>query len=384
MDKPLALFPIAGIVPLQTIAWTRQVSSFAFCAAGISVAVDLSVGHIADFAIDAGERVLKPLHRAPWVGEQDLPSDIAPGLERLSGDFLCAPFSLSDIEDAPGHGWPANSPWAVTSSSAINGGWRATLRLARPVLGAVIEKTLTLRDNHPFLYQEHRIIGGSGELPVAHHVMSIMAHGGRLAFSPKRFAETSANPLEPDPARGRYRLRYPARAEDVHRFPGRDGSTIDLALYSPDERCEDFVILVEQIDNLLGWTALHREREGDVVLVMKNPRDLPVTMLWYSNGGRDYAPWNGRHLGVLGIEDGRTAVGHRQSIERNSLKDAGVPTSFKLQPEGVITFRHVMGALPLQDLPEAVMQHPDSLVLSQDGNEVRVPFDERFLAQKRL
>ncbi len=356
-------------------------SNIAFSAAGISVAVDLSVGHIADMAMDLGDRVLRPLHRAPWIGETGLPADIAPGLERLSGDFLCAPFSRNDIEEAPGHGWPANSPWSVVSSSAIPGGWRATLRLAKTVFGATIEKTLTLRDNHPFLYQEHRIIGGSGELPVAHHAMSVMARGGKLAFSPKRFAETPAESLEPDPARGRYKLAYPARTLDIRRFPTSDGGVTDLAAYAGNDRREDFVILVEEPANALGWTALQRQAEGDLVLVLKNPSELPITMLWYSNGGRDYAPWNGRHLGVLGIEDGRTAVGHRQSIGDNTLKAAGVPTSFALSPDLTISFRHILGALPLQALPHSVEQQKNTLVLSMEGREFLTPFDSGFLSR---
>ena len=44
-------------------------------------------------------------------------------------------------------------------------------------------------------------------------------------------------------------------------------------------------------------------------------------MLWFSNGGRDYPPWNGRHVGVLGIEEGRSyaAYGHAASAADNPL-----------------------------------------------------------------
>ncbi len=279
-----------------------------FGAAGISVTVDLSVGHLAGLDIENGGRVLTPLHRAPWIGEPGLPADIADGLRRLSGDFLCAPFSASDVEEAPAHGWPANSRWEPLSSQPIGGGWQARLRLRRTVLGATVEKTLTLRDEHPFLYQEHVFSGGRGAISVAHHPMTAMRNGGRLAFSPKRLAMTPDQALEPDPARGRHLLAYPARTGDLHRFPTAAGGLADLASYPVAARNEDFVILVEADHGGLGWTAVARAAEADLVLVLKNPDELPVTMLWISNGGRDYAPWNGRHAGVLGIEDGRTAV----------------------------------------------------------------------------
>jgi hypothetical protein len=212
--------------------------------------------------------------------------------------------------------------------------------------------------------------------------MSVMARGGELAFSPKRFAETPDTPLEPDAARGRYMLAYPARSADIHRFPTRNGGMIDLAQYRAENQREDFVTLVEEPDNELGWTALARTAEGDLVLVLKDPRELPVTMLWYSNGGRDYAPWDGRHLGVLGIEDGRSAIGHRHSIGDNSLKAEGVPTSFTLGPEGTVAFRHVIGALPMLSLPRSVKTATDSLIVELEESEIIVPFDSQFLGDR--
>src|SRR5690349_20691501 len=90
-------------------------------ARGISVSLDLAVGHIAAMAVEADGRNLEPLHRAPWIEEprETLPPALPEGVVRLSGDFLCAPFSVADVEKAPLHGWPANSPWAVVESAAI-------------------------------------------------------------------------------------------------------------------------------------------------------------------------------------------------------------------------------------------------------------------------
>ncbi|TGR73094.1 hypothetical protein EN832_33995, partial [Mesorhizobium sp. M1C.F.Ca.ET.189.01.1.1] len=95
-------------------------------AKGISVSLGLTVGHIADMSIESGGRQLRPLHRAPWVdASETLPQDLPQGTVRLSGDFLCAPFSRSDVEEAPLHGWPANSEWDAVENAAIAGGRRA-------------------------------------------------------------------------------------------------------------------------------------------------------------------------------------------------------------------------------------------------------------------
>lgn len=359
-------------------------TEFRFSARGIEVSVDLAVGHIADMAIAAGGRVLRPLHRAPWLDEPDdrLPLDLIAGQRRLSGDFLCAPFSVSDVEPAPLHGWPANSAWDVAASTATADGWQARLRLRRKVLGAAVDKILTLRDGHPFLYQEHVFSGGEGEVPVAHHPMTAMRDGGRLAFSPKRLALTPEQSLEPDPARGRSMLAYPARTEALERFPTVSGGVTSLLDYHAADRREDFVSLIEADHGGLGWTAVARAAERDLVLVLKNPLDLPVTMLWVSNGGRDYAPWNGRHVGVLGIEDGRAAAGHRAAIGDNALKREGVPTTLRLG--GQASFRQVIGALPLPAAglaPRGVEASDGALRIdfATDATAV-VPFDTTFLA----
>ena len=67
---------------------------------------------------------------------------------------------------------------------------------------------------------------------------------------------------------------------------------------------------------------------------LKNPADFPVTFVWFSNGGRYYSPWNRRHLGVLGLEEGRaySAYGHAASIAPNPLSEAGIPTALQLSP----------------------------------------------------
>ena len=360
-------------------------NSFDFDAGGISVSIDLGIGHIADLAIEAGGRTLRPLHRAPWIDEPATQAlDIPAGTRGLAGDFLCAPFSANDIEPAPIHGWPANTPWEVVDRNPLADGVSVRLRLLRPVLGATVEKTLTLRDGHPFLYQEHAFIGGAGELPAAHHRMTVMQAGGRIAFPPKAVGLTPDTPLEPDPSRGRYALAYPARAADLTAFPRADGGSYDLTLYPTGGREEDFVVLVEDAHEGPGWTAVARQAEADLFLVLKNPAELPVTMLWLSNGGRDYAPWNGRHCGVLGIEDGRTALGHKASLGDNALKRLGISTSFTLDPEGAVRFRRVMGALPLaagSDAPVTVEPRDGHLHAAfADGRTVSAPFDTAFLS----
>jgi hypothetical protein len=288
----------------------------------------------------------------------------------------------------PPHGWPANSPWDHLETAAHpQGGSVARFALRQRPRGARLVKELILRDGHPFLYQRHVFDGGDGAISVASHAMTRFATQGRLSFSPKDYADTPGRPLEADPARGRHALAYPARFIDLGQAPLKDGGFTDLRSYPIASRHEDFVMLVEAPESRLGWAVAIRDDAADMVLSLKHPSDLPVTMLWFSNGGRDYPPWNGRNVGVLGIEEGRawSANGYAASAAPNPLSDSGVPTVLELDPDGTAEVRHVVGALSRPDRwteIASVQAEGDRLTLTDiSGATLNVPFDARFLAE---
>jgi hypothetical protein len=356
-------------------------------AEGIALTIDLAVGHLRALEIEAGGRRLTPLYTAPWVDDPAIADDesIPPNLRALSGDFFCAPFGGADEEGVPPHGWPANSRWEHLETSPHADGTVARYALQKRPRGARLIKEIALRDGHPLVYQRHVFEGGSGAISVASHAMTQFPTRGRLAFSAKAYAETPAQPLEPDPARGRYALAYPARFTDLSQAPLRNGGTTDLRSYPIASRHEDFVMLVEAPGNRIGWAAAIRDDSQDVLLSLKNPGDLPVTMLWFSNGGRDYPPWNGRNVGVLGIEEGRaySARGFAASAAPNPLSQSGVPTVLELRPDGTAEVRHVIGGLPLpDDFTGVASVEADGNTLrlgSSSGASLSVPFDAAFL-----
>ncbi|HEV7274663.1 MAG TPA: hypothetical protein VGN80_00065 [Devosiaceae bacterium] len=354
---------------------------------GIELVLDLVVGHIRSLRIEQSGRWLEPLHTAPWVEDADIVEDqsIDPGLRWLSGDFLCAPFAASDVEPAPGHGWPANSPWRLLDIERKGSAVTARYELERRVLGARITKELILRDGHPFLYERHVFAGGEGTLPVANHAMtSFGPGGGRLFFSSKRFGETLNTAIETDPTMGRVALAYPAHFDSPQEVPRAEGGTANITRYPFASRHEDFAMLVEAEGRELGWAAALRSDTSDMFLSLKHPVELPVTMLWFSNGGRDYRPWNGRHVGVLGVEEGRSyaAHGHRASIAGNPLSAAGIPTFLELSSDGEVSVRNVIGGLatePGWEVVTALEASDRRLRVSGDRGTLEVPFDTDFL-----
>ena len=342
-------------------------------AEGIRLSFDARTGLLEGFTVTDGGQPVAPLHRAPWVGTGEvMPADAAPLMATLGGDFFCAPFAASE-DGSPLHGWPPNAPWRVVAEAG--GVLRAVLE--RPTHGATLVKELSLRDGHPFVYQRHLFMGGEGRVSVANHANISLKQGGLIRTSPKRVWETPQDPQESDPAMGRSNLRYPARAEDPREFPGLDGP-VDLTRYPWSDRHEDFVAGLEAAGNDLGWTAVTRPEEGDLYLSLRNGRRLPMTMLWHSNGGRDYAPWSGRHFGCLGVEEG--AADHMLGLSTEA--DLSGPGAIELSADGVAEVRHVIGAVswPSGEPVADVRITDGTLEIGGEGGAERgVPFRAGFL-----
>lgn len=344
--------------------------AIAFAAAGIRASFEPECGYLASFAVEDGGAVIAPLRQADW-GDATQPLGSPRHQARLRGDFLAAPFGASRYGL---HGPASNGDWQLVAQEP--GMIRAVL--AEDILGASVIKEISLSDGHPFVYQRHLFIGGSGAMPVANHAMVAVPQGAKLSFSRKRWFETPSTPLEPDPSRGRSCLAYPRRVEDGHEFPAADGGSIDLHRYPWGPAHEDFVSAVEDPGVDLGWTAVVRPSENDLFLSLRNPRQLPMTMLWHSNGGRDYAPWHGRQFGCLGIEEGAALplLGLSSQEHPDPLSAAQQPGQLQLQPQGSCEIRHILGALhwPSGQAVAGVRLEGDLLTITGDwGAERQVP-----------
>lgn len=339
-------------------------------ARGISVAFHTRGGTIARMQVQDGGQTIAPLHHAPWAAD-DVPAGAPPHQRWLAGDFFCAPFGDASADAAPLHGWTANADWQ---------GQGGHYRLVRSVMGAQVEKHLTLHDAHPFIYQRHVFIGGAGGLPVANHAMVHLPQGGRISTSALRWCETPATAPETDPARGRSLLAYPARAA-LQAFPMADGGTADLGQYPLGTAHEDFVTAVAAPGLTFGWTAV-ASVTGYLFLSLRRADRLPLTMFWHSNGGRHYAPWSSRHACVLGVEEGvgTALMGLAATENPNPLAAAGQPTALHLG--GQTEVRHIIGAIhwPSGEAVASITPGPATLTVTGTTGTTRVlPFDDGFL-----
>lgn len=311
----------------------------------VSLRVWAQGGYVDDVVVDGFQT---PLHVAPWIDEPLDPS-IPPMLANLRGDFFCAPFGEADVdpfEDRP-HGATANRTWTPVDIGESSGHWL----LDGTVNGAEVHKYVWLEPGSPLVFQKHTLVGGTGRVPVAHHLMLKTEHPIHLSFSDYDWIGTPPTPVEPDRSIGRSWLAYGRTFDRLEAAPLADGSVADLSVF-PTLRDSDDLLMLRTAENAdLGWTAASCPDDGWIFFSLKNPKELPGTVLWMSNGGRDYAPWNSRHYGVIGIEESHSwfHLGHQASTGPNPLSDAGRTTAVSLQPDGRVDIHYTFGFLHTPD-----------------------------------
>lgn len=292
------------------------------------------------FTLPDGRRVA-PMHTAPWADEA-LAADTPPSLRVLRGDFLCAPFGASDVIGGDGHGPTANGTWRLTR----NDGRTLDAVLDGDVMGAAVGVHVEVRAGHAVVYQRHTLSGGNGQLPVGHHAMLKADKPLRLAFSPWSWAATPPDPIEVPPA-GRSLLAYPQTIDDLTAARLAAGGTADLTVYPFADDHEDLWMLASDAGAPFAWSAA-TSADGWIWFSLKDPRVLPGTILWLSNGGRTYPPFSSRHRRVIGIEEvcSYFHLGHAASIADNPLAARGVATAIALRPRATVTISYAFGLAP--------------------------------------
>jgi hypothetical protein len=122
-----------------------------------------------------------------------------------------------------------------------------------------------------------------------------------------------------------------------------DGSSVDASLYPFDRGHEDLIVLSEEPGARLGWSAAVAGKDGFVFFAVKDASVLPQTVLWMSNGGRFYPPWNSRHVAVLGIEEAATGL-HVAGVA-DAGPAASVATAIGLADGRTTAVRYAFGAI---------------------------------------
>ena len=348
-------------------------------------------GHLGPVTFKFPGRKIAPYSVAPWAQEKLDPS-IPPIIRALRGDFFCMPFGGNGSEfrgeKHPVHGEVANSKWRFErirkSSSSV---W-LELQLKTRIRKAHVRKLIALLDGHHAVYSRHIIAGMRGSMPLGHHAMLKFPDepgSGVISTSPFVYGQTFYEPTENPEARGYSILKPNAPFTSLREVPTITGEMTDLTRYPARRGYEDIAMIVADPKLPFAWTAVTFPKQRYVWFALKDPRVLRNTVFWISNGGRHYAPWNGRHVNVMGLEE-VTAYFHpgiAESVANNSLTKMGYPTSIKLDPKKPTTVNYIMALVEIPsgfDEVESIEQSATGVTLSsQSGKRVEAPLDLAFL-----
>ncbi|MFC7338483.1 hypothetical protein ACFQY0_14910 [Haloferula chungangensis] len=303
------------------------------------VTLDVTVtGGMSTAAFRLGDRCVKPYSLSPWQPD-DVNSSLPSLLKVLRGDFLCLPFGPQD--DGPPHGASANEDWSEISAADD----LLVIGMKSGDSGAKVEKEYRLVSGHSAIYYEFRISELEGKWSYGNHPIldcSSMAEGSaRVSVSPFRWGSVYQGVFSNPEAGERQCLKDGATFDSLETVELADGGTADLTRWPSRKGFEDLVMMVNEPasdEQPFAWSAV--VMDGYVWFSLKNPEDFPATLFWMSNGGRDGAPWDGRHLGRIGVEE---VCSHFCDDVTRSREEAlpGIPTVRTFDPNKKVFLRIV-------------------------------------------
>ena len=295
-------------------------------------------------------RQVSPLHVAPWFDDPDRTAQ-PPILQELRGEWPCVPFGTDARRALPEgwsdsgktfdgatvpHGHSSNAEWVFSETSAD----RLTLtcdypdthpirRLTRTIAAdpqaPALDITLTVEARRPC------------RLPIGLHPTLRLPTSGQVRLNPPTFREGRVFPLDVEPGQGL--LKPGATFHTLASVPCRDDTSLSLAHLPLAENTEELV----QLCGVTGGFRLHHS-DGWYVTLDWDTQHFPSLLLWISNRGRAYAPWNSRHV-ALGVEPVNAAfdLGPAVSTAPNPISAAGTATARTFHPDQPFTTLYRIG-----------------------------------------
>jgi len=308
-------------------------------------------GHLGPVTFERKGRKIRPYSVAPWA-EETLDPSLPPVLQVLRGDFFCLPFGGNAKtfrgEKHPVHGETANVRWHFESLERRHDRTCLHLSLQTKIRPGRVDKRISLIEGQNNLYCQHRVSEMRGPMNLGHHAMLKFPDApgsGRLSTSRFTHGQVLPQPFELAEQGGYSCLKPGAEFDSLEAVPMSNGEKADLSRYPARRGFEDLVMLVSDDQAPFAWTAVAFPRERFVWFALKDPRVLRETVLWISNGGRHYPPWNGRHVHVMGLEEVTSFFHHglAESAGKNSLSARGIPTCLRLEARAPLVVKYIMG-----------------------------------------
>ncbi|MFN3171726.1 MAG: hypothetical protein ACE37E_13665 [Hyphomicrobiales bacterium] len=247
------------------------------------------------------------------------------------------------LRDAPPHGESSNRVWDWLDGDEK----RLALHLNYP-------------DEHPIVWVEREIIPDPNA-PAIDCVLRVMPRTDcclPIGVHPTFALPTTIGAARIGTSKARHICSYPGSLEpgadifpadtlfnDLRDAPAHSGGQIDASRVPFEAAGED---LLQMVGVEEGFAALDNHEAGYRATLTWNAKYFPSLLIWYSNRGRQHAPWNGRHT-ALGLEPICSAfdLGAGIASARNPIARQGTPTSHSFQAGKVFETRYRIAVTPL-------------------------------------
>ena len=291
-----------------------------------------------EFVLD-GKRV-NPFYFHPWPEYTD--GDL---LGFLKGDFFCVPFGIRPESEIPGyaagqehpekeyaHGYSSNGKWELRQCSGDSA--QVHINYADSVVDRVEREISFLNGRKGISFKNRVIARENTRLPIgAHPIFRLPDEPGMARLTVPKAHMICTYPVKTDETSI---LETNATCTDISSMPLADGGTIDLSRLPLAQHTEEVVMLAGAAE---GKVCLENLAEGYRAVLAFDHTKVPNLLLWISNRGRKFEPWNGRNL-CLGIEPVASAFdfGTAISCSENELSRQGVTTCVSIQKDVPFTF----------------------------------------------
>jgi hypothetical protein len=357
----------------------------------VTASVTQTGGHLAPVAFHFAKKTVQPFSIAPWWDEK-VDADVPTIVKILRGDFFCMPFGGNALPyrgvSHQVHGDTANLRWKPLGFTKSDEEVTLRLDMDLKAFSGHVEKRVTLVPGQTVVYQKHIVTGVNAPTSIGHHSTLKFPDkpgSGRISTSKRMLGQVFVEPTEKPEEKGYSILKPGAIFENLESVPMITGEMADLSRYPARRGFEDIAILVADPALPVAWSAVAFPQEGYVWFTLRDPKVLASTLLWISNGGRHTAPWSGRHVNVMGVEDitGCFHYGAAQSAKANVLNKQGVKTSVTPSAKRPLHVNYISGVAEIPktfDRVKDIVVEGDRITLVSDrGPKVNTPVNTEFL-----
>jgi hypothetical protein len=301
-------------------------------------------------------KTLFPFFVAPWY--KDAPIEgLESTMQVMRGDYFCFPFGINaeavNGKTQPLHGITANGCWDFGGITKERKEMTLTLRRELTPDDGEALKVIKIVDGEPVMYINHTIKGFSGKSPVGVHpcIQCPDAMGSAYVDMTEPVATfTPPSPLETPDKMGYYLLKVDTQVADRRKTPTVHGDTVDLTRYPLPRGYEDAVMFLSDTSRPFCFTSVAAPEKEFLYFQLKDPKVLTGSLYWMPNGGRYYAPLNGRLTSVIGVDEltGYFFYGRKPSMDRNPLSDKGYTTCLDFSAAKPTEIKLIAGTIPIR------------------------------------